>query len=139
MSTLQVTTLTGSGIGGGANVIGTSAAFNAHRYIAVSSNDAFAVVSEWSGHRFRKVVLSTWAVSTLAGSPSDATGSSDGVGTLATLYPTHGLVLTSDDMYVYVADHDNHKIRHVEVSSRRVVTLVSDAGSTALSQPIGVT
>ena len=104
MSSLQVTTVAGSGTAGGANGIGTSATFNAPRFVAVSSNDEFAVMYEWNGHRVRKVVLSTWAVSTLAGSPSAATGSSDGVGTQATFYRTPGLVLTSDDMYVYVAD-----------------------------------
>ena len=43
-SSLQVTTVAGSGTFGGANGIGTSATFNAPRYIAVSSNDKFAVV-----------------------------------------------------------------------------------------------
>ena len=78
MLSLQVTTVAGSGTAGGADGIGTSATFTYPRYIAVSSNDEFAVVSEWTDHRVRKVVLSTWAVSTLAGSPSDAAGSSDG-------------------------------------------------------------
>ena len=139
MSSLQATTVVGSGTAGGANGIGTSATFNNPRFIAVSSNDEFAVVSEQSGHRIRKVVLSTWAVSTLAGSPSSATGSFDGVGTLATFHGPNGLLLTSDDAYVYMSDRLNHKIRRVEISSRRVVTLVGQAGSTALSQPIGVT
>ena len=139
MSSLQVTTVAGSGTGGGANGIGTLAAFKNPINIAMSSNDEFAVVSEWNGNRVRKVVLSTWAVSTLAGSPSDASGSSDGVGTLATFNNPDGVVLTSDDMYVYVADRTSHKIRRVEVSSRRVVTLVSQAGSPALSQPMGIT
>ena len=139
LSSLQVTTVAGSGTGGGSNGIGTSATLYGPRYIAVSSNNEFAVVSEWDGHRVRKVVLSTWAVSTLAGSPSGTSSSSDGVGTLATFNRPHGLSFTSDDMYVYVVDCFNHEIRRVEVSSRLVVTLASQAGSTALTHPTGVT
>ena len=138
-SSLQVTTVAGSGSEGGANGIGTSATFAHPRIIAVSSSDEFAVVSETTGQRLRKVVLSTWAVSTLAGSSSGASGSSDGVGTLTTFNYPNGLLLTSDDMYVYVADRNNHKIRRVETSSQHVVTIVSQADSAALNQPSGVT
>ena len=42
-------------------------------------------------------------------------------------------------MYVYVLDRNSLKIRRVEVSSQRVVTLVSQAGSTALNNPVGAT
>ena len=90
MSSLQVTTMAGSGTGGGANGIGTSATFSSPIFIAVSSNDEFALVSEGSGNRLRKLVLSTWAVSTLAGSPSEVSGSSDGVGTLTTFCRPNG-------------------------------------------------
>ena len=90
MSSLQVTTVAGSGTGGGANGIGTSATFSSPIFIAVSSNDEFALVSEGSGNRLRKLVLSTWAVSTLAGSPSEVSGSSDGVGTLTTFCRPNG-------------------------------------------------
>ena len=139
MSSLQVTTLAGSGTGGGADGIGTSATFSAPFFVAVSSNDEFAVVSEYNGNRLRKVVLSTWAVSTLTGSSNDATGSSNGMGTLATFSVPCALILSSDDMHLYVADRNNNAVRHVELTSKKVSTLRIQTNSNALNSPVGLT
>jgi hypothetical protein len=97
------------------------------------------VVSERSGHRIRKLVLSTWDLTTVAGSPTYATGAADGVGTLASFNGPAGVLLTSDDLMVYVADRNNNKIRRVELSSQRVSTVVAASGSVALNQPFGLT
>jgi hypothetical protein len=139
LSTKVVTRVAGSGTAGAANGIGTMATMNGPYFIARSSDDAFAVISEWTGHRIRKLVLSTWAVTTVAGSPTSATGATDGVGTLATFNLPAGVLLTSDDLMVYVADRYNHKIRRVELSSQRVSTEVAASGSVALNQPMGLT
>ena len=84
-------------------------------------------------------MLSTWAVSTLAGSPSDISGSSNGVGTLARFNRPRGLLLTSDGMYVYVVDRTNNVICRVEVSSRLVVTVAHQSSTSSLLHSIGVT
>jgi hypothetical protein len=139
LSTKVVTRVAGSGTAGAANGIGTLATMNRPHFIAISTDDAFAVISEFGGHRIRKLVLSTWAVTTVAGSPTSATGAGDGVGTLASFNIPGGVLLTSDDLIVYVADHVNHKIRRVELSSRRVSTVVAALGSVALNAPVGLT
>jgi hypothetical protein len=120
LSTKVVTRVAGSGTVGAANGIGTLATMNRPIFIALSSDDSFAVISEYSGNRIRKLVLSTWAVTTVAGSPTSATGAADGVGTLASFNTPTGVLLTSDDLMMYVADRYNHKIRRVELSSQRV-------------------
>ena len=58
LQSLQVTTVAGLGTAGGAGGVGISATLYHLYFIAVSSNDEFAVVSEGSGNRVRKVVLS---------------------------------------------------------------------------------
>jgi DNA-binding beta-propeller fold protein YncE len=139
LSTKVVTRVAGSGTAGAANGIGTLTTMNRPYFIALSSDDVFAVISEWTGHRIRKLVLSTWAVTTVAGSPTSATGAADGAGTLASFNGPAGVLLTSDDLMVYVADRLNHKIRRVELSSQRVSTVVAASGSVALNEPVGLT
>jgi serine/threonine protein kinase, bacterial len=78
-----VTTVVGSGSAGYADGIGTMVTLSAPHFIAVSSRNVFAVVSDVGSHCLRMVVLSTWSVSTLAGSSTGAKGFVDGLGTLA--------------------------------------------------------
>jgi hypothetical protein len=145
LSTKVVTRVAGSGAAAATDGIGTLAKIHGPSFIAMSSNDAFAVITEYSGHRIRKLVLSTWAVTTVAGSPTSAagaagvTGAADGVGTLASFNKPSSVLLTADNSMVYVADRDNHKVRRVELSSRRVSTLVAASGSVALNAPMGLT
>ena len=72
----------------------------------------------------RKIVISTGAVTTLAGNTSS--GSTDATGTAARfLYPTG---ITTDGTNLYVADRLNHKIRKIVISSG-VVTTLAGSGS----------
>ncbi|MCB1188945.1 MAG: hypothetical protein H7A23_13340 [Leptospiraceae bacterium] len=72
-------------------------------------------------------------VSTFAGIVGTP-GEEDGVGTLATFNGPSGI--TTDGTYLYVTDTNNHTIRKIEISSRRVTTLAG-GGFEAFYDSIG--
>ena len=61
-------------------------------------------------HLIRKIVISTGAVTTVAGTGS--TGSANGTGTSASFNNPRGI--TTDGTNLYVADRSNHLIRQIE-------------------------
>ena len=73
-----VTTLAGTGSSGSANGTGTSASFNSPSGITTDGTNLYVAESE-SNHLIRKIVISTGAVTTLAGTGSS--GSANGTGT----------------------------------------------------------
>ncbi|SVE33009.1 uncharacterized protein METZ01_LOCUS485863, partial [marine metagenome] len=81
-------------------------------------------VADYLNHTIRKIVISTGAVTTLAGSTSS--GSTDATGTAARF--NRPLGITTDGTNLYVADSYNHKIRKIVISTGVVTTL---AGSTS--------
>jgi len=74
-----VTTLAGTGSSGSANGTGTSASFNNPYGITTDGTNLY--VADQSNHLIRKIVISTGAVTTLAGTGSS--GSANGTGTSA--------------------------------------------------------
>ena len=75
----------------------------------------------------RKIVISTGAVTTLAGSTSS--GSTNATGTSARFKNPRGL--TTDGTNLYVADAYNHRIRKIVIETGVVTTLAgSSSGST---------
>ena len=80
LSTGAVTTVAGSGSGGSANGTGTSASFNLPGYITSDGTNLY--VADTNNHMIRKIVISTGAVTNLAGS-AGSSGSTDGTGTAA--------------------------------------------------------
>jgi DNA-binding beta-propeller fold protein YncE len=82
--------------------------------------------------RIRQIDGQTNVITTLAGG---TWGSADGVGDSAQFYfrgdwsihggspPGAGIDASPDHDYLYVADYGNHKIRRIEVESRRVLTI----------------
>ena len=84
----------------------------------------------------RKIVISTGAVTTLAGSPGSS-GSTNGTGTSAKFnHPDH---LTTDGTNLYVTDANNHTIRKIVISTGFVTTLAGSAGSTGSTNGTGTT
>ena len=71
-------------------------------------------------------------MTTIAGSSTSATGLNDGIGSIALFDYPSGVLLSDDDLYVFVADRSNNKIRRVEISSRSVNTLQGSAESSIL-------
>jgi sugar lactone lactonase YvrE len=112
-----VTTLAGTGASGGTNGAGSTATFAGPWGVTVGS-DGTIYVSEFSGHRIRKIkktgsdprLPASYTVSTLAG--SGVAGVADGTGTAAQFNTPIGLAVDSGGT-VYVAEYGNNKIRRI--------------------------
>ena len=108
ISTRVVTTLAGTGSSGSTdNTTGTSASFN--KPYGITTDGTILYVAE-GNHLIRKIVISTGAVTTVAGTGS--TGSANGTGTSASFYNPIGI--TTDGTNLYVADQSTHLIRKIE-------------------------
>jgi hypothetical protein len=137
MSTSEVSLLAGSTVisAGSSNGIGTNARFYYPFGFTLSSDDSYALVADTNNNQIRKIVMSTSEVSLLAGR---SVGTSNGIGTNARFYHPSGVSLSSDDSYALVAEHDNHMIRKIVMSTSEVSLLAGAAdGSYGLSNGIG--
>ena len=112
-----VTTIAGSGTGTFANGTGPEASFKKPYGIITDGTNLY--VADTENHKIRKIVISTGAVTTLAGSGSQ--GSTDGTGTSATFKNPRGI--TTDGTNLYVGDYSNHTIRKIVISTGAVTTL----------------
>lgn len=123
ISTGVVTTLAGSGATGSAdNTVGTSATF--YQPHGITNDGSNLYVADTLNNKIRKIVISTGAVSTLAG--SGTAGFTDNpTGTSATFNQPWGL--TTDGTNIYVADTNNHLIRKIVISTGTVTTLAGIA------------
>ena len=102
-----VTTLAGTGSSGSANGTGTSASFNHPTGITTDGTNLY--VADSSNHLIRQIVISTGAVTTVAG--TGTSGSANGTGTSASLNGPRGI--TTDGTNLYVVDHGGHLIRKI--------------------------
>ncbi|TGK87678.1 concanavalin [Leptospira noumeaensis] len=76
------------------------------------------------GHKIRRLSLSgTNAVDTIAGDGVQA--STDGIGTAAQFNDPHGL--TTDGTNLFISEWSGHKIRHLNLSTSKVTTLVGSS------------
>ena len=117
----SVSTFAGSGSAGAVDAIGTFATFYEPHDLALSNDSTILYVADFLNHKIRAVVVATGAVSTIAGSGS--VGAVDATGTSASFNRPVGLALLRDDTILYVSDHDNHKIRAVNVATGAVSTI----------------
>jgi sugar lactone lactonase YvrE len=130
ISTADVTTLAGyasswgSGGSGNTDGIGSAARFMAPSGIATDGTNLY--VTDSYNHTIRKVVISTAAVTTLAGS-AGSQGSTDGTGSAARFSFPGGIA--TDGVNLFVADKSNHTIRKVAIAVRAVTTVAGSAGS----------
>jgi len=118
-----VTTLAGTVDNGSANGTGTSASFNYPYGITTDGTNLY--VADSGNHLIRKIVISTGAVTTLAGTGSS--GSANGTGTSASFYHPYGI--TTDGTNLYVADSSNHLIRKIVISTGAVTTVAGTGSS----------
>ncbi|MGP8214723.1 MAG: PKD domain-containing protein [Bacteroidia bacterium] len=125
VSTGVVTTLAGStaGTSGSTNGTGTAAKFNSPDGIAVESGGADLYVAEFGNNDIRKIVISSGAVTTLAG--QTAAGSANGTGTAAKFNQPAGLIADASGN-LYVADWANNLIRKIVISSGVVTTFAGN-------------
>jgi sugar lactone lactonase YvrE len=86
----------------------------------------------------RKIEIATGNATTLAGSPTGATGNVDGVGTAAKFMCPSGI--TNDGAgNLYVADPGNYNIRKIEISSGAVTTLAQVTTFSSPSTGVAIT
>ena len=121
-SSVDVTTLAGSGSEGSEDGNSTSASFNYPNGIAVD-NSGNIYVADYNNHLIRKID-SSGNIITLAGSGTQ--GSENGNGTSASFNNPTGIAVDNDGN-VYVADKGSYLIRKID-SSGNVTTLAGSGG-----------
>ncbi len=124
ISTGAVTTLAGNGRVGSTDGPGPSAEFNVPNGITTDGTNLYVVDTE--NFTIRKIVISTGAVTTLAGT-AGLSGSIDAIGVNASFLSPQGIV--TDGVNLYVTDTDNDTIRKIVISTGEVTTLAGTAGS----------
>ena len=133
ISTGAVTTLAGTaGLSGSTDGAGAAARFRLP--FGITCDGANLYVADASNYTIRKIVISTGAVTTLAGS-AGLSGSTDATGAAARFNFPSGI--TNDGSNLYVADTDNHTIRKIVISSGAVTTLAGSAGSSGSTDATG--
>lgn len=127
-----VTTLAGPAPGssatGDADGIGNAATFNNPRGITTDGSSLF--VADCGNNKVRKIVISTGAVTTIAGpiQGTTTTGDTDATGNAARFYCPNGI--TTDGANLYVVDFANQKIRKIVISTGVVTTIAGPAQGT---------
>ena len=126
-----VTTIGGTaGNNGTSDGIGAAASFRVPLDVTTDGTNLYVLDSS----TIRKVVISTGAVSTLAGS-ADTFGSTDGTGASARFnFPTG---ITTDGINLYVSEMGNSLIRMVSIQTRAVTTLAGSLGVFGSTDGIG--
>jgi sugar lactone lactonase YvrE len=113
---------------------GSDARFHTPFGLAIDGSDNL-YVADTLNHKIRKVTPAG-VVTTLAGSPTGVSGSSDGTGTAARFKSPTGVV--SDALgNLYVCDTINSSIRKVEAGTAVVTTLAGRAGQTGSVDGVG--
>ncbi|MDD5762115.1 MAG: hypothetical protein PHP88_06335, partial [bacterium] len=133
ISSGAVTTLAGTaGYSGYADGTGAAARFYIPYGITMDGN--YLYVADSGNNTIRKIVISSGAVTTLAGT-AGSSGSTDGTGTAARFYDPYGI--TTDGTYLYVVDSGNNTIRKIVISSGAVTTLAGTAGYSGYADGTG--
>jgi hypothetical protein len=118
ISLASVTTFAGAGVGF-ANGIGTNANFGEIYGIAFSPTGVYVLVTDKSNRRIRQIILSTAAVTVLAGSGS--LGWTDGIGTNSEFNTLGGVSISPSGLIALVSDYSF--IRMIDLSTASVTTL----------------
>ena len=119
-----VTTIAGrAGTAGHADGTGTAATFNNPE--GITTDGANLYIADFDNSTIRKMVISTGAVTTIAGT-AGTLGHADGTGTAATFYLPRGI--TTDGTNLYIADTGNNTIRKLVVSTGVVTTIAGKVG-----------
>ncbi|EOD08788.1 hypothetical protein EMIHUDRAFT_311940 [Emiliania huxleyi CCMP1516] len=134
VATGAVTTIAGSGEDGDADGVGDAAEFCGPRGLAISPDGGALFVADSENHKIRRVEVATGAVTTISGSGEG--GDADGVGDAAEFYDPRGIAISPDGSALFVADHDNRKIRRVEVATGAVTT-IAGSGTTGIVDGVG--
>lgn len=133
LATRNVTTLAGTpGEIGSTDGVGALARFGWLKDITTDGTNLY--VTEYNGNSVRKIVITTAAVSTIAGG-AGTYGSADGIGMAARFdYPAG---ITTDGSNLYITDLHNATIRKMDLSTSMVTTLAGSVGLIGSADGIG--
>lgn len=120
IATGLVSTLAGDGTGAYFDGVGAAAQFNNPSGITCDGTNLY--VADTGNHRIRKIVIATGLVTTLAGDGTNAFLDGSGIG--ARFNTPYGL--STDSVFVYVADTLNQRIRKIHIATTQVTTLAGD-------------
>jgi DNA-binding beta-propeller fold protein YncE len=106
-------------------------------------------IADGGNHRIRAVVLATSVITTVAGAGIPGFGGDGGPASDALLDTPVAVVVSANTSTLYVADSGNHRIRAINLKTRRISTFAGTgeelfngdllaAGQTALSSPRGL-
>ena len=109
-----------SGVNSFANGLGTSAIFNTANGLVVHSGTGVMYITDLNNNRIR-ACTALGLVSTLAG--SDTAGNTDGAGSTATFNEPFGIVMDSNQQYLYVTCFFGNTLRRVEVTTGLTATI----------------
>jgi hypothetical protein len=121
VGTGRVTTVAGRGSASYINGIGTAAGFNLPNLIAISPDAAFALICDNLNYRVRHLNLTTFMVTTLAG--SGVQGSVSGVGVRAAFMTMNGISISHDGAFALVSDL---KLRRIDLATSNVTNVLSE-------------
>jgi DNA-binding beta-propeller fold protein YncE len=132
VATAAVTTLAGNpAVSGSADGTGAAALFAYPTSIALSADNAFALVTDTDNQTIRKVMLATGIVTTQAGIPG-VTGNIDGSANRATFNKPSGVTMSGGDHpFALVTDRSNSTIRRIDLTTGIVTTLAGVTGEDA--------
>ena len=141
----NVTTIAGTaGVIGSAD--GTAAAARFHYPFGITTDGGNLYVADTYNNTVRKIVISTGAVTTIAGT-AGTTGSADATGAAATFLSPTGI--TTDGTNLFLTDYGNNTVRKIVISTGAVTTIAGTAGAlgsadgtgaaATFSTPFGIT
>jgi sugar lactone lactonase YvrE len=134
ITTGVVTTIAGTaGTTGSTDSTGTAARFGFITGITTDGTNLY--VSESGNNTIRKVVISSGAVSTIAGTPGTS-GSANGIGAAARFYNPTAITTDGRNLYITTTQSGYQSIRKMDISTSAVTTL---ANSTSFYNPSGIT
>ncbi len=111
ISTRMVSTIAGTaGSSGSTDGTGTAARFDTPNSLTTDGTNVF--VADSFNNTIRKIVVSTGAVTTIAGS-AGLSGSTDGTGSAARFDHPDGITISGTNLYA--TDYNNHTIRKIQI------------------------
>ena len=126
LSSGKMDVLAGSGRAGTATGIGKAASFNYPSEVALVAGALF--VADSGSHTIRMIEIATGKVTRFAGNGSN--GMLDGVGKEASFATPFGI--TNYGNKLYIADQGNHKIRQIDLTDRKVITVAGSGRAGAI-------
>jgi hypothetical protein len=126
--TNSVVPLAGQSAQGMVNGQGTNVVFNNPHAIALSPDDSYALVADYSNHLMRKITMATASVETFAGT-SGSSGTLAGVGTNSRFNGPIGVAISTDGTFALVSNYFGHVINKIILTTAEVSILAGAANS----------